>query len=72
VFESYQSGRRLSTWFVRLNVEGRSIHNLFHASENEKEAESELKLWFNNDSKDIHTYDRSEEGVMYSSIMYKE
>jgi nucleoside-diphosphate kinase len=54
------------------NVEGRSIHNLFHASENEKEAESELKLWFNNDSKDIHTYDRSEEGVMYSAIMYKE
>lgn len=54
------------------NVEGRSIHNLFHASENEVEAASELKLWFNNDVKDIHTYDRSEEGVMYSSIMYKE
>jgi len=54
------------------NVEGRSIHNLFHASENEVEAASELKLWFNNDVKDIHTYDRSEEGVMYSAIMYKE
>ena len=54
------------------NVEGRSIHNLFHASENEVEAASELKLWFNNDVKDIHTYDRSEEGVMYSAVMYKE
>ena len=54
------------------NVEGRSIHNLFHASENEVEAASELKLWFNNDVKDIHTYYRSEEGVMYSSIMYKD
>lgn len=54
------------------NVEGRSIHNLFHASENEVEAASELKLWFNNDVKDIHTYDRSEEGVMYSAMMYKD
>ncbi len=54
------------------NVEGRSIHNLFHASENEVEAASELKLWFNNDVKDIHTYDRSEEGVMYSAVMYKD
>jgi len=54
------------------NVEGRSIHNLFHASENEVEAASELKLWFNNDVRDIHTYDRSEEGVMYSAIMYKD
>jgi len=54
------------------NVEGRSIHNLFHASENEVEAASELKLWFNNDVRDIHTYDRSEEGVMYSAVMYKD
>lgn len=52
------------------NVEGRSIHNLFHASETEKEAENEIKLWFNKE--ELTDYDRSEEGVMYSSIMYKD
>lgn len=46
------------------NAEKRSIHNLFHASENSAEAENEIKLWFGNDK--VFEYVRSDEGVMYA------
>lgn len=46
------------------NVEGRSIHNLFHASEVGPEAESEIALWFAGE--DIPTYDLGSEAVMYA------
>lgn len=46
------------------NAEKRSIHNLFHASENPAEAANEIKLWFGSD--DIHDYRRSDEDVMYT------
>ncbi len=47
------------------NAEHRSIHNLFHASENAEEAASEIKLWFGGDSA-VHSYQRAEDAVMYS------
>jgi nucleoside-diphosphate kinase len=46
------------------NVEGRAIHNLFHASETPLEAQNEIKLWFK-DTQEI-TYTRTGEKVMYS------
>ncbi|MGD8374062.1 MAG: nucleoside-diphosphate kinase [Candidatus Woesebacteria bacterium] len=46
------------------NAEKRSIHNLFHASENAQEAENEITLWFGKDK--THSYMRSGEDVMYS------
>lgn len=46
------------------NAEMRSIHNLFHASENAAEAANEMKLWFGDEH--IHGYTRSGEDVMYS------
>lgn len=45
------------------NVEKRSIHNLFHASETPSEAESEIKLWFGD--QDIPTYELGNSQVMY-------
>lgn len=45
------------------NLENRSIHNLFHASENEEEAANEIKLWFDDISL---SYARTGEDVMYS------
>lgn len=48
------------------NAEKRSIHNLFHASENAEEAANEIKLWFTED--EIHSYARSGEDVMYGKI----
>ena len=45
------------------NAESRSIHNIIHASENEKEATNEISLWFNGDN--IHSYRRAGEDVMY-------
>lgn len=45
------------------NAEKRSIHNLFHASENPKEAANEIKLWFNDD--EIYSYQLSSEAVTY-------
>jgi nucleoside-diphosphate kinase len=48
---------------VVANVEGRSIHNLFHASENLEEAEHEIKLWFGGET--ICDYSLSAEDVMY-------
>lgn len=47
------------------NAEKRSIHNLFHASENAQEAANEIKLWFGGDA-DIHDYQRSDAGVSYT------
>jgi nucleoside-diphosphate kinase len=46
------------------NAEKRSIHNLFHASENAGEAENEIKLWFGDEA--TYSYVRSGEDVMYS------
>ena len=46
------------------NAEKRSIHNLFHASENAEEAANEIKLWFG-EGADIYSYSRSEDAVMY-------
>ena len=45
------------------NLENRSIHNLFHASENAQEAENEIELWFSGQAFD---YIRTGEDVMYS------
>lgn len=49
---------------VIANVEGRSIHNLFHASETLKEAENEIALWF--EGYDIPSYDLGSEAIMYA------
>ena len=46
------------------NAEKRSIHNLFHASENPAEAANEIKLWFGDEQ--IHDYVRTGEDIMYS------
>lgn len=46
------------------NAEKRSIHNLFHASENPKEADNEIKLWFGGEG--THTYELSNEKTSYS------
>lgn len=45
------------------NLEGRAIHNLFHASENEEEAKNEINLWFGEES---YEYIRTGQEVMYS------
>ncbi len=46
------------------NVEGRSIHNLFHASEVAAEAEYEINLWF--EDQEIPSYDLGSESIMYA------
>ena len=46
------------------NAEKRSIHNLFHASENAGEAENEIKLWFGKEG--VHEYQRTGEDIMYA------
>jgi nucleoside-diphosphate kinase len=46
------------------NVEGRAIHNLFHASETQEEAANEMKLWFGEEV--AMDYIRTGEDVMYS------
>jgi nucleoside-diphosphate kinase len=45
------------------NVEKRSIHNLFHASENKSEAENEIKVWFGDEP--IYDYDLGTSDMMY-------
>ena len=47
---------------VAANSDKRAIHNLVHASENEAEANHEIKLWFK--SADLHSYRRIEEELM--------
>lgn len=48
------------------NAEGRAIHNLFHASENESEAANEIKLWFT--PEEIHSYRRAGEDIMFEKV----
>lgn len=48
------------------NAEKRSIHNLFHASENAAEAENEIKLWFGDEK--IHDYKLTSDAVTYSKF----
>ncbi|MDR1970223.1 MAG: nucleoside-diphosphate kinase [Candidatus Nomurabacteria bacterium] len=48
---------------VIANVEGRSIHNLFHASENPAEAENEIKLWFGGET--VCDYSLGSDDIMY-------
>jgi nucleoside-diphosphate kinase len=45
------------------NRDKRAVHNLVHASENEKEAEHELKFWFS--PEEIHNYKRAEDDIMF-------
>lgn len=45
------------------NPSQRAVHNLIHASGNLQEAEHELKHWFN--EKQIHSYKRAEEDIMF-------
>lgn len=45
------------------NVEKRAIHNLFHASENPKEAANEIKIWFKGER--IYDYTLGNDEVMY-------
>lgn len=45
------------------NLEGRSIKNIMHASENPEEAEHEINLWFK--PEEIHSYTRAGEDVMF-------
>lgn len=48
------------------NAQHRSIHNLFHASENIPEAETEIKLWFGGET--IHNYKLSNEATLYNKF----
>jgi nucleoside-diphosphate kinase len=45
------------------NKDKRAIHNLIHASENQEEADHELKFWFA--PEEIHNYKRAEEDIMF-------
>jgi nucleoside-diphosphate kinase len=46
------------------NVQGRALHNLFHASENPEEAAHEIELWFGKDG--VHEYKRVAEDIMFT------
>lgn len=46
------------------NVEGRAIHNLFHASETPEEAMNEIRLWFEGER--IPSYKLGSEAIMYA------
>jgi nucleoside-diphosphate kinase len=48
------------------NLEGRSIHNLIHASELPEEVAAEIKVWFG-DEVETHDYERVEEYVAYGN-----
>ncbi len=48
---------------ISANLNKRAVHNIIHASENPKEAENELKLWFR--PEEIHDYKRAEEEIMF-------
>ncbi len=45
------------------NRDKRSIRNIVHASENEKEAEHEISFWFS--IEDVFDYKRAEEDIMF-------
>jgi nucleoside-diphosphate kinase len=46
------------------NVQGRALHNLFHASETPKEAADEVALWFGDEG--VHSYKRVAEDIMFT------
>lgn len=48
---------------VLANAQRRGIRNIVHASGTVGEAEAEIKLWFTD--KEIHSYKRSEEDIMF-------
>lgn len=48
---------------AQANLNMRSVRNIIHASENQSEAENELKLWFS--PNEIHDYKRAEEDIMF-------
>lgn len=48
---------------VSANLNKRSIRNIIHASENEREFNNEIELWFK--EKEIHDYKRAEEDIMF-------
>jgi len=48
---------------VSANLNNRSIKNIIHASENEKEVKNEMALWFKEN--EIHDYKRAEEDIMF-------
>lgn len=45
------------------NAQKRGVRNIVHASGNNAEAEQEIKLWFT--PKEIHSYSRAEEDIMF-------
>jgi nucleoside-diphosphate kinase len=45
------------------NKNKRAVHNIVHASENEKEAKHEIKFWFSPD--EIHDYKRADDDIMF-------
>lgn len=45
------------------DISGRPLQNLIHASDSKDGAEREIKLWF--DEKEIHTYQRVDEALLY-------
>ena len=45
------------------NRDKRSVHNIVHASETQKEAEHEIKFWFA--PEEIYDYKRAEEDIMF-------
>lgn len=49
------------------NLEGRSIHNLIHASELPEEVDAEIKVWFG-DHPETFAYHRVEEAVAYGNF----
>lgn len=46
------------------NVQGRALHNLFHASETPDEAANEIALWFK--PEEVHSYRRVAEDIMFT------
>ena len=46
------------------NVQGRALHNLFHASENPGEAANEIALWFK--PEEVHPYKRVADDIMFT------
>lgn len=49
--------------YVMADQKGRPIQNLIHAAGTTKEAEREIKVWFNKD--ELHAYMRVDEGLFY-------
>lgn len=45
------------------DAEKRSVKNIVHASENAKEAQNEINLWFT--PEEIHSFKRAEEDIMF-------